>query len=110
MSFPACPVERLPSAACMHAGQLQDLPAANFSGLPARKVLTLNMDVPEAWLVEPTQAAADLDNVRLADVGGKIAAEYELEAVMLTGSCVATTSGRSERVRCLQLRPTSACK
>ena len=56
------------------------------------------MDVPEAWLVEPVQAAADLDNVRLADVGGEIAAEYELEALMLTGSCVASIPGRRERV------------
>lgn len=32
------------------------LPAAAFSDLPARKILTLNMDVPEPWLVEPTQA------------------------------------------------------
>ena len=31
------------------------LPAASFSDLPARKVLTLNMDVPEPWLVEPVQ-------------------------------------------------------
>ena len=84
------------SAAC--AGKATDLPAARFSGLPSKKVLTLNMDVPEAWLVEPVQAAADLDNVRLADVGGSIAAEYELEALMLTGSCAATMSGSRERV------------
>lgn len=32
------------------------LPAASFADLPARKVLTLNMDVPEPWLVEPVQA------------------------------------------------------
>lgn len=32
------------------------LPVAAFADLPARKVLTLNMDVPEPWLVEPVQA------------------------------------------------------
>ena len=33
-------------------------PKAAFADLPARKVLTLNMDVPEPWLVEPVQARA----------------------------------------------------
>lgn len=43
---------------CCDAGELPgepELPAASFSDLPARKVLTLNMDVPEPWLVEPVQ-------------------------------------------------------
>jgi len=35
-------------------------PTAAFADLPARKVLTLNMDVPEPWLVEPVQARACL--------------------------------------------------
>lgn len=30
-------------------------PAALFSRLPTKRVLTLNIDVPEAWLVEVTQ-------------------------------------------------------
>ena len=29
------------------------------------RVLTLNMDVPEPWLVEPVKADYDLDNLRL---------------------------------------------
>ena len=44
-------------------------PAAAFSGLPSGRILTLNMDVPEAWLVEPVRADLDLDNLRLADLG-----------------------------------------
>ena len=40
-------------------------PAAAFTGLPADKVLTLNMDEPESWLVEPVRAVLDLDNLRL---------------------------------------------
>lgn len=39
-----------------HALKEPTLPAAAFADLPARKILTLNMDVPEPWLVEPTQA------------------------------------------------------
>lgn len=31
-------------------------PAALFEALPGRQVLTLNMDVPEAWLVEAVEA------------------------------------------------------
>jgi hypothetical protein len=33
--------------------------------LPPKRVLTLNMEVPEAWLVEATKAVYDLDNLRL---------------------------------------------
>lgn len=40
-------------------------PAARFAALPAHKVLTLNMDVPEPWLVEAVKADHDLDNLRL---------------------------------------------
>jgi len=53
-------------------------PSADFSGLPSTKVLTLHMDVPEAWLVEPVRAAHDLDNLRLSDLGGQttLSAEF----------------------------------
>ncbi|KAF5843740.1 hypothetical protein DUNSADRAFT_8256 [Dunaliella salina] len=71
-------------------------PIAYFQRLPTKKVLTMNMDVPEAWLVEATQAAHDVDNIRLADIEGSIAyTEYELDALMLTGSCVDVTQGSS---------------
>jgi hypothetical protein len=31
-------------------------------------VLTLNLELPESWLVEPVMALHDLDNLRLADI------------------------------------------
>jgi hypothetical protein len=31
-------------------------------------VLTLNLELPESWLVEPVMALHDFDNLRLADV------------------------------------------
>ena len=31
-------------------------PVAHFASLPGRQVLTLNMDVPESWLVEAVEA------------------------------------------------------
>jgi len=64
-------------------------PSAEFGGLPSTKVLTLHMDVPEGWLVEPVRAAHDLDNLRLSDLGAQptLSAEFELEAILLTGQC-----------------------
>jgi UDP-glucose:glycoprotein glucosyltransferase len=51
-------------------------------------VLTLLTDVPEPWLVEPSKGVYDFDNLRLADVPEAVAyAEYELGALLLTGSC-----------------------
>lgn len=31
-------------------------------------MLTLNLELPESWLVEPVMALHDLDNLRLADI------------------------------------------
>lgn len=52
------------------------------------------MDVPESWLVEPIRAAYDLDNLRLSDLHGSdvLTAEFELEALLMTGSCVDLTA------------------
>ena len=77
-----------------------DAPSAFFTGLPSSKVLTLHMDVPEAWLVEPTRTAYDLDNLRLSDLQGSsvLTAEFELEALLLTGSCVDLNAVRREQV------------
>ena len=116
--------------------------AANFTGLPPHKTLTLGMDVPEPWsvrrwwrrlwcwlsgggssqhswtpspavpppppththrgaptlparrLVEPIQAEHDLDNLVLAELGPgqAMTAEFELEALLLTGMCIDSTS------------------
>jgi hypothetical protein len=50
--------------------------------------LTINLETPESWLVEPVMALHDLDNLLLEAVPEQVAfAEYELEAVVLTGSC-----------------------
>jgi hypothetical protein len=45
------------------------------------------------------QAAHDVDNMRLADIEGSVAVtEYELDALMLTGSCVDVTQGATRMV------------
>ena len=59
------------------------------------------MDVPEAWLVEPVKAELDLDNLRLADLGQKrsMTADFELEALILSGSCLDVAATRRDQVR-----------
>ena len=83
----------------MLAGGELKPPAAVFDTLPKGVVLTLNMDVPEPWLVEPVEAAADLDNLRLADLPELgLKAGFELEALILSGQCLATVPGRRGQV------------
>ena len=48
------------------------------------------------------QAAHDVDNMRLADLDVSVAhTEYELDALMLTGSCVDVTQGATRMVSVL---------
>ncbi|KAM3408479.1 hypothetical protein ACQJBY_001541 [Aegilops geniculata] len=65
-------------------------PKAFFSNMPLSKTLTMNIDVPEPWLVEPVVAIHDLDNILLENLGDvrTLQAVYELEALLLTGHCM----------------------
>jgi hypothetical protein len=78
-----------------------ELPVAHFTALPPHKILTLNMDVPESWLVEPVRAEYDLDNLRLGDLGAATTLDvgFELEALMLTGSCIDVSAKTRSEVR-----------
>jgi UDP-glucose:glycoprotein glucosyltransferase len=65
--------------------------SALFATLPLHKTLTLGMDVPEGWLVEPVATAHDLDNLRLDELEPSdryATAEFELEALMVYGMCI----------------------
>ncbi|XP_077249735.1 EMS-MUTAGENIZED BRI1 SUPPRESSOR 1 isoform X2 [Tasmannia lanceolata] len=64
-------------------------PKAFFSNMPLSKTLTMNLDVPEPWLVEPIIAIHDLDNILLENLGDTrtLQAVFELEALVLTGHC-----------------------
>ena len=75
-------------------------PAAVFKSLPPRQILTLNFDAPEMWLAEPVIAEHDLDNLKLEQLGDSptLSAEYELEALMLTGRCMDLHARRRELV------------
>ena len=65
------------------------------------------MDVPEAWVVEPVRAAYDLDNLRLSDLGDEstLTADFELEAILLTGRCTDVAARRREQARICSLHP-----
>ncbi|KAL0021594.1 hypothetical protein WJX79_001497 [Trebouxia sp. C0005] len=82
------------------AGGMPQPPAAVFKSLPPRQILTLNFDAPEMWLVEPVIAEHDLDNLKLEQLGDSptLSAEYELEALMLTGRCMDLHARRRELV------------
>jgi UDP-glucose:glycoprotein glucosyltransferase len=68
-------------------GRLQ-VPQAVFQSLPSKKILTLGVDAPEAWLVFASEAEADLDNIRLSDHSSNtVRAEYVLESITVTGAC-----------------------
>ncbi|MBA0726897.1 hypothetical protein Golax_002691 [Gossypium laxum] len=85
-------------------------PKAFFANMPLSKTLTMNLDVPEPWLVEPVIAVCnityltaltnlslhiykyishDLDNILLENLGDirTLQAVFELEALVLTGHC-----------------------
>lgn len=64
-------------------------PKAFFANMPPSKTLTMNLDVPETWLVEPVIAVHDLDNILLENLGETrtLQAVFELEALVLTGHC-----------------------
>ncbi|KAI3972803.1 hypothetical protein MKX01_019461 [Papaver californicum] len=64
-------------------------PNAFFANMPLSKTLTMNLDVPEPWLVQPVIAVHDLDNIVLENLGDTrtLQAVYELESLVLTGHC-----------------------
>jgi hypothetical protein len=44
---------------------------AQFHELPQKQLLTMNLIVPDAWMVQPVWAEYDLDNIRVAMVSRK---------------------------------------
>lgn len=53
--------------------------------MPETPLLTLNMDVPRAWMVESVRCVYDLDNIHLGDVEQGVYAEFELEHLLIEG-------------------------
>ncbi|XP_062312651.1 UDP-glucose:glycoprotein glucosyltransferase 2 isoform X3 [Osmerus eperlanus] len=72
-------------------------PVARFSELPESPLLTLNMITPDSWMVEAVRSPHDLDNIHLQEVSGLVAAEYELEHLLLEGHCYDLSTGQPPR-------------
>ena len=79
-------------------------PRAYFTGLPLKEKYTAHLDIPEAWLVTTTATQYDLDHLSLEEVPdgfNLVEAEFQVEALLVTGHCVDINS--NEHPRGLQL-------
>ncbi len=61
-------------------------PRAVIPSLPLRDILTLGMDVPEAWLVSVVRSKHDLDNLQLVSIDETdVVASFSLDSILFTG-------------------------
>ena len=61
-------------------------PRAVIPSLPLRDILTLGMDVPEAWLVSVVRSKHDLDNLQLGSIDEtNVVASFSLDSILFTG-------------------------
>uniref|UniRef100_A0A8C4QCE6 UDP-glucose ceramide glucosyltransferase-like 1 n=1 Tax=Eptatretus burgeri TaxID=7764 RepID=A0A8C4QCE6_EPTBU len=79
------------------SGDLLAGPLARFADMPGSPLFTLNMITPESWLVESVHTPYDLDNIYLNEVEGVVAAQFELEYLLLEGHCHDVTTGQPPR-------------
>ncbi len=82
-------------------------PSANFDNITTRngEIYTLRMDVPESWLIESIYAEQDLDNLNLySDCAHDVCqARFQLEHLVITGTCFDKTNRRAPRGLQLEL-------
>ncbi|XP_046707685.1 UDP-glucose:glycoprotein glucosyltransferase 1 isoform X1 [Silurus meridionalis] len=72
-------------------------PIAKFLDMPQSPLFTLNLNTPESWMVESVRTRHDLDNIYLQEVDSIVAAEYELEHLLLEGHCFDVSTGQPPR-------------
>ncbi|XP_043348523.1 UDP-glucose:glycoprotein glucosyltransferase 1 isoform X5 [Dermochelys coriacea] len=72
-------------------------PIAKFLDMPQTPLFTLNLNTPESWMVESVRTPYDLDNIYLEEVDNRVAAEYELEYLLLEGHCYDIATGQPPR-------------
>uniref|UniRef100_A0AAY5F5Y9 UDP-glucose ceramide glucosyltransferase-like 1 n=1 Tax=Electrophorus electricus TaxID=8005 RepID=A0AAY5F5Y9_ELEEL len=70
-------------------------PMAKFLDMPQSPLFTLNLSPPESWMVESVRTRHDLDNIYLQE--SVVAAEYELEYLLLEGHCFDVSTGQPPR-------------
>lgn len=79
------------------AGRIAD-PRARFENIPELPLLSLSMDVPPSWLVNPEECIYDLDNLKLESLkdrlkGADVEALYELRSILIEGHSQDVTAG-----------------
>ncbi|GCC23619.1 UDP-glucose:glycoprotein glucosyltransferase 1 isoform X3 [Chiloscyllium punctatum] len=72
-------------------------PVAKFLDMPQSPLFTLIINTPESWMVESVHTSYDLDNIYLKEIDGGVAAEYELEYLLLEGHCYDVSTGQPPR-------------
>uniref|UniRef100_A0A672IQ26 UDP-glucose glycoprotein glucosyltransferase 1 n=1 Tax=Salarias fasciatus TaxID=181472 RepID=A0A672IQ26_SALFA len=86
-----------PEVAFQADGSFSPGPLAKFLDMPQSPLFTLNLNTPESWMVESVRTRYDLDNIYLQEVENIVAAEYELEHLLLEGHCFDVSSGQPPR-------------
>uniref|UniRef100_A0A8D0CUX9 UDP-glucose glycoprotein glucosyltransferase 1 n=1 Tax=Sander lucioperca TaxID=283035 RepID=A0A8D0CUX9_SANLU len=84
-----------PEVAFQADGSFSPGPMARFLDMPQSPLFTLNLNTPESWMVESVHTRYDLDNIYLEE--NIVAAEYELEHLLLEGHCFDVSSGQPPR-------------
>lgn len=93
----------LPRIEFSPAGVLEGGPTATFKNMPIAPLLTLGMQTPAAWMVQAIYSPYDLDNIHLQSAKGSVQATFELEYILVEGTCISTTDGQPTRGLQLQL-------
>jgi hypothetical protein len=70
------------------AGEIVMNGKAIFKRLPAAPLLTLILHTPTAWMSQALHSTYDLDNIHLDSANGPVRATFELQHLLLEGSCV----------------------
>ncbi|CAB1327916.1 unnamed protein product [Coregonus sp. 'balchen'] len=78
-------------------GSFSPGPLAKFLDMPQTPLFTLNLNTPESWMVESIRTRYDLDNIYLEEVDSIVAAEYELEHLLVEGHCFDVSTGQPPR-------------
>ncbi|XP_034050699.1 UDP-glucose:glycoprotein glucosyltransferase 1 [Thalassophryne amazonica] len=86
-----------PEVTFLTSGSFSPGPMAMFLDMPQSPLFTLNLNTPESWMVESVHTRYDLDNIYLEEVENVVAAEYELEHLLLEGHCFDVSSGQPPR-------------
>ena len=57
-----------PSILFNEDGSISSGPSSVFRDIPETPLLTMNLDIPQAWMVEAVKSPYDLDNIFLKEV------------------------------------------